>query len=140
MPVFFIYSHDGGPQDAAALEFAPNLDIPRRQLVQRAADGNGIASLVAALPQEQTRVTWRDYQEVKSEDEWPPATDQACVWMWWRYADKGIPDPATEATDEVWRLSESGAVQREQRRVLLPAIAPVRNGSGAWSVTPAESR
>ncbi|MBC7267415.1 hypothetical protein ACF09G_31550 [Streptomyces albogriseolus] len=135
MPVFFLYSHDGGPQDAAALEFAPNLDIPRRQLVQRTADGTGIASFVAALPKGQSRVTWRDYQAVKSQDEWPPATDKACVWMWWRYADRGIPDPVTEAADEVWRLSAAGAVEREQRPAVAQTTAPVRHGSGPKSGT-----
>lgn len=113
MTAFFIYSPDGGPQPPAALEFAPNLAVPQIQLMRRTADNTGTAAYAADL-EGTIGTTWRGFHRIQCEEEWPPATKDARLWVWRRYAADGVPDVATEPADEVWTLTEDGAFDRQR--------------------------
>lgn len=114
MTVFVIYSPDGGPRDAADLEFAANMEVPQRQFKARAATGEGEAAFVAKLPEGTTGIKYRDYDKHKVAEEWPQATADACMWVWWRYASDGPPDVTREAAEEFWTLTADGAVDRRK--------------------------
>lgn len=114
MTAFFVYSHDGAPQEPTELEFAPNLEIPQRQLRCRVAEGTGEAAFISELPAGQDTVNSRDWDRLKRSEEWPQGTKDARVWVWWRYAADGVPDVVQEPADEVWTLTEEGAVDRQK--------------------------
>ncbi|WP_405824574.1 hypothetical protein OG705_30090 [Streptomyces sp. NBC_00838] len=101
MAVYFIYSHDGAAiRDMADLEYAPNLDVGRRELASRVSTGHGTTSLVSAM----TTCNSNTFYRHRTEDEWPAATSGACLYVWRRTAAQR-PPVASDRPNEIWTYS-----------------------------------
>lgn len=113
MAVFFVYLPDGGPYTSADMEYSPNAENVRRQLADRVRTGKGIGSFVERMEE----IGYRAMRDSSVEDEWPPATDRACMVVW-RCRENEIPgSPPTE----VWHFS--GNIDK-------PRITPVGQAEG----------
>lgn len=111
MAVFFTYSHDGEPVGVDDLEYAPSLEVVRRQLASRVRTGLGHAAFTTTM----NALTSAAFDAALTPEEWPPATDRARMYVWRRRAADGAP-AIGDAPDEVWKYSGSDKKPHAVRR------------------------
>lgn len=111
MPVFFVYVHDGEAFSMDDMEVSPNAEVVRRELASRVRTGAGKPRFVADMDALSPAAAYQS----SSEDEWPAATDNACMVVW-RSRSWSVP---TGQPDEMWLFS--GNVDRP---TIVPADLP----------------
>lgn len=98
MAVFYIYVPDGGEYDKADMEYSANAEVVRRQLASRVRTSRGSI----ALTRDMETCTPSAAYAARRDEEWPEATEQACMYVWRRRTGADTPDGLP---DEVWRYS-----------------------------------
>lgn len=98
MAVFYIYVPDGGEYDKADMEYSANAEVVRRQLASRVRTSRGSI----ALTRDMETCTPSAAYAARRDEEWPPATDRACMYVWRRRTAATVPDGPP---DEVWHYS-----------------------------------